>query len=129
MLFEVKMANLQDLIPSKKTVLGVDVYPLTLQDLSSLIKDHRDAIIALFSNQNMDQIITNFPRFIASLIAKGTKSTPEIAIQVPAGKQLEIIVGIWEVSQINVELLGKVLGGITKNMETMSKPLRNGKAL
>jgi len=121
------MTTLNDLVINKKQVLGVEVYALTLNDIASLLSNHREAIKALFTNQDLEQVLIQFPKFIVDVIAKGTKSDPKIAEQVPAGRQLELLIGIWEVSQINMDLLGKVMKGVAMNLETLNSPLQNGK--
>ena len=117
------MAKLVDLIVPSKELYGIKVKALTLSDLAQLISGNREALLTLFSGANFMDVAMQFPKMVSDLIALSTGDSTENASQLPIGIQLELIQEIWTVSQIDVELLGKIVAGILTGLQKTTKNL------
>ena len=117
------MAKLVDLIVPSKELYGIKVKALTLSDLAQLISGNREALLTLFSGANFMDVAMQFPKMVSDLIALSTGDSTEDAGQLPIGIQLELIQEIWTVSQIDVELLGKIVAGILTGLQKTTKNL------
>ena len=117
------MAKLVDLIVPSKELYGIKVKALTLSDLAQLISGNREALLTLFSGANFMDVAMQFPKMVSDLIALSTCDSAENAGQLPIGIQLELIQEIWAVSQIDVELLGKIVAGILTGLQKTTKNL------
>lgn len=123
------MTTLKDLVIKKTQVLGVDVYALSIKDFVSLVQQHEDAMKALFEGKSFESVIASFPDFVASIIALGTRSDKTTAEQLAFGIQIELLAGIWQVSQVDVDTLGKVIAGIMSGVMKLSSNLETGKTV
>ena len=100
---------------------SVEVYPLTLSEITGLITEHRDGMATLFAGAqqgDLSKVVEQFPVLVRDLIAKAARidEPEEIALipDLPGGVQVSLLLEAWRLTVPQpkklVELLSMALG-------------------
>lgn len=114
------MGILQDLLIDTESTVEIkgkiiSVYPLTLQDLGTLLTTSQQAMSEMFEGK---QILPHtHPAFIGNIVALGTRD--EDAHKLPAGMQLKLYEKIMEISDVDDAELGKLSMNIAQSAGLM----------
>lgn len=110
---------LKDIVIVKKDVPKVNplfqVRGLTLQDIGLLLEDFKEPLGMLMdSKMDMDIIISQYPEFIAKIIAIAAEEpdTFELVEQLPMATQLYALEAVWDLTVPDYEALGKLVARI-----------------
>ncbi|TXH43941.1 MAG: hypothetical protein E6Q97_33430 [Desulfurellales bacterium] len=95
---------------------AVEVYPLTLREITQLIVDHRDGMVVLFNgaqNGDFSQVVDQFPLLVRDLIAKAIRveESEEIALipSMPGGTQVALLLEAWRLTVPQPKKLAELL--------------------
>jgi len=114
------MGILSDLLTDTESTVEIKgkvipVYPLTLQDLGTLLTTSQQALSEMFAGK---QILPHtHPEFICNIVALGTRD--EDARKLPAGMQLKLYEKIMEISDVDDAELGKLSMNIAQSAGLM----------
>jgi len=107
---------------------SVNVRGLSIRDLGSLCREHKDILQKLISPEPKEgsedagidwgKLINVSPAFCAEVIAKGANCTVKEAEQLPTGIQIRLLIGIWGASSIDAEI---VEGAVKKIIDLLQK--------
>ena len=117
------LANL--VIPERTvTIMGgqeVTLHALDMEGIIVLMQEDLAAFRAIYEmpELSLNQLIKMAPRLCHKLIAHGCGEPAEWekASKIPLGDQLVLIEGIWELTNLDMDTLGKVMGYLADMME------------
>ncbi|MGW8177524.1 MAG: phage pre-tape measure protein [bacterium] len=121
--------SLKDIVHSSTRVEfpggDFEVFGLTLEDISSLIADHQEAMIELFGGKEPKwaEVLTKFPDFAAAMIALAANEPEEqdSVRRLPVGVQLVALEAVWKETAIDMDTVGKLLSNIIKGLDNLNK--------
>lgn len=102
-----------------------DVYPLSIANIAVLLKKYSNKFGEFKDKQvNATSILEEFPEIATEVLAMGAKCKVSVVANLPIGIQIKALEAIWELSELDMDHLGKLgtrflemLGGIGKNVE------------
>lgn len=141
--------SLAALIPQTRVVATprgkITLYPLSLDGLTLLAVNHRQAFTHLFNlfgqvsggkDLDLSQVLDSFPEFVAHLIAAATldrdgyQSTSEYTVAVneeakyarklAPGNQLSALYIVFEMLELDLLELGKLMESLSRNAESLA---------
>lgn len=103
----------------------IKVKALNIGNIAKLFKSHAEEMGELLEGKGdlIDSLMKKGPEFIASVIAEGIEEdlTPEEVMKLPFPVQCKIAEKIWDMSIIDGEYLGKLMGRIVSGLSTAAK--------
>jgi len=117
------LANL--VIPERTvTIMGgqeVTLHALDMEGIIVLMQEDLAAFRAIYEMEKLtlSQLIKMAPTLCHKMIAHGCGEPKEFekASKIPLGDQLVLIEGIWELTNLDMDTLGKVMGYLADMME------------
>lgn len=98
----------------------VKVKALNISNIAKLFKTHAEEMGELLEGKGdlIDSLMKKGPEFIASVIAEGIEEdlSPEEVMKLPFPVQCKIAEKIWDMSVIDGEYLGKLMGRIVNGL-------------
>lgn len=129
--------SLKDIVIEKKEItvgkVKVPLTGLTLASLVGMLTDYKDEIALLLGDKKgqdaLADMATTSPKFIAKLIAMsaGEPDLADKAEQLPLGVQLTAIRYIWELTALDADELGNLLGEVLSTMQAVNLNLPSQK--
>ena len=127
-----KITDLLDGETSRRIPLGksgFDVYPVTLQDVAVLFESNPVEMQQLLDGDNtITSLVAKAPAFVARIIARAARE-PEAepaVLKMPVGVQIAALNAVWELSQIDPDMLGKLLAHLAQAVISAGQALPTG---